>query len=112
MKKINITKEQVWGFVKNCCIAAYGAMVVAGAYFCRSTTTSSLQETCKPVIATYSGAVDVIVNSSMLDSNKTCAIELLKHDKDVSYYSAVISTVNSSMLDSRKIATIKTLSEK
>ena len=112
MMKIELTKEQVWGIVKNCCKAAFGAMVIAGAYWSRDTTTSSTQKTDKPVVASYSQAVSTIVNSSMWDYYKTSAIELLKRDGDASYYAAVISTVESDMYDHKKMDIIKTLSKK
>lgn len=110
MKKIKITKEHVKSAVKGICILAYSAAAVAGAVFTRGETRTSNMYYVGA--AGYSDAVKVIVESSMFDSMKTRAIELLKHDGDAGYYNAVISTVNSSMFDSKKIQAIEMLSQK
>lgn len=110
MKKIKITKENVKSAVKGICILAYSAAAVAGAVFTRgdigTNTTNYIGA------ASYSDAVKVIVESTMFDSMKTRAIELLKHDADAGYYNAVISTVNSSMFDIKKVQAIEMLSQK
>ena len=109
MKKINITKEQVKGFVKSCCLLAYGAAAVAGAFMVKGSQTSN--QTYYVGDANYSDAVKVIMDSSLLGSMKTKAIELLKRNEDSAYYNAVISIVNSSMLGSNKIEAIETISK-
>ena len=63
------------------------------------------------LIDSYSKAVKAIVESNMLDSRKSEAIESLKRDGDTDYYKAVISIVNSNMFDSRKVETIRTISD-
>lgn len=62
--------------------------------------------------ATYSDAVETILGSTMLDSRKIEAIDVVERDRDSEYYRSVIMTVKSSMLDSRKIEAIKKFSEK
>ena len=57
--------------------------------------------------ATYGGAVEAIMNSSMLSSYKQEAVEALQKDKDADYYKSIIEIVNSSMLSSYKVETIK-----
>lgn len=59
------------------------------------------------VKATYGGAVEAIMNSSMLSSYKQESIEALQKDRDADYYKSVIEIVNSSMLGSYKVETIK-----
>ncbi len=59
--------------------------------------------------ADYDSAVASIMNSSMFDSRKVQAIELLKKDQQQTYYKAVISIVNSTMFDSRKVEAIEKL---
>lgn len=59
--------------------------------------------------ADYDSAVASIMNSSMFDSRKVQAIELLKKDQQQTYYKAVISVVNSTMFDSRKVEAIEKL---
>lgn len=110
MKKIKITKEQVKGAVKGFCILAYSAAAIAGAVMTRGETRTN--KTYYVGAADYSDAVKVIVESSMFDSNKKRAIELLKRDGDAGYYNAVISTVNSNMFDSNKLEAIETMSQK
>ena len=110
MGKFKITKEQVKGAVKGICILAYGAAAIAGAIITRDSREST--KTCYVGTANYSDAVKVIVESSMFDSTKKRAIELLKTDGDAGYYNAVISTVNSRMFDSNKIETIEMISKK
>ena len=110
MKKIKITKEQVKGFVKSCCLLAYGAAAIAGAWMTKSTETSN--KIYYVGSAGYSDAVKVIMDSSMLGSMKTRAIELLRRDENAAYYNAVISIVNSSMLGSNKIEAIETISKR
>lgn len=51
------------------------------------------------------------MNSSMFDSRKVQAIELLKKDQQQTYYKAVISIVNSTMFDSRKVEAIEKLNK-
>ena len=60
--------------------------------------------------ATYGGAVETIMNSSMLSSYKQEAIETLQKDRDADYYKSVIEVVNSNMLGSYKVETIKKIS--
>ena len=110
MGKIKITKEQVKGAVKGFCILAYSAAAIAGAVITRDSKPTT--KTYYVGTASYSDAVRVIVESSMFDSNKKRAIELLKTDGDAGYYNAVISTVNSRMFDSSKIEAIETISKK
>ena len=109
MKKIKITKEQVKGFVRNCCLLAYGAAAIAGACMVKRPETSRITNYAR--IATYSEAVKVIMESSMFSSSKTRAIELLKRDQDSDYYAAVIAIVNSNMFASNKIEAIETISK-
>jgi uncharacterized protein YoaH (UPF0181 family) len=59
--------------------------------------------------ADYDSAVASIMNSSMFDSRKVQAIELLKKDQPKTYYKAVMSIVNSTMFDSRKVEAIEKL---
>lgn len=59
--------------------------------------------------ADYDSAVSAIMNSSMFDSRKVQAIELLKKDQPKTYYKAVMSIVNSTMFDSRKVEAIEKL---
>lgn len=59
--------------------------------------------------ADYDSAVASIMNSNMFDSRKVQAIELLKKDRQQTYYKAVISIVNSNMFDSRKVEAIEKL---
>lgn len=110
MKKIKITKEQVKNVVKGVCILAYGTAAVVGAILTRDSREST--KTYYIGAASYSDAVKVIVESSMFDSYKKRAIELLKRDGDAAYYNSVIATVNSRMFDSNKIEAIETISEK
>ena len=110
MKKIKITKEHVKGFVKGFCILAYSAAAIAGAVMTRGETRTSNMYYLGA--AGYSDAVKAIVESSMFDSGKKRAIELLKRDGDAGYYNAVIATVNSDMFDSGKIASIEAMSRK
>ena len=60
----------------------------------------------------YDTAVETIMSSSMLGSDKCDAVKLLKQGKDDEYYSAVISVIRSSMLGSDKLDMIRYLSEK
>jgi hypothetical protein len=108
--KIKITKEHVKNAVKGFCILAYSAAAIAGAVMTRSETRTPNKYYVG--MAGYSDAVKVIVESSMFDSNKKRAIELLKRDGDAGYYNSVISVVNSSMFDSNKIEAIKMMSKK
>lgn len=57
----------------------------------------------------YDGAISAIMNSSMIDSRKVQAIELLKKDQQKTYYKAVISIVKSTMSDGRKVEAIEKL---
>ena len=109
MMKIKITKEQVKGFVKGCCLAAYGVAAIAGACMVKGSETSN--KTYYVGSAGYSDAVKVIMDSTLLGSYKTRAIELLKRNEDAAYYNAVISIVNSSMLGSNKVEAIETISK-
>lgn len=109
MRKLNITKEQVGQFVKTGLKLALGALVVSKTYFTRENVATVK---CYIGEANYSDAVDAILSSSMFDSSKTKALDLLKRDGDAGYCKSVISTVNSSVFDSSKVQTIKTLSEK
>lgn len=59
----------------------------------------------------YDDAVKVIMNSYMLNSYKTEAINVLKRDESPDYYRAVISTVNSDMMGSYKVDTIRNMSK-
>lgn len=108
MTKFKITKEQVKGFVKSCCLLAYGAAAIACACMVKGTQTN---KTYYVGAAGYSDAVKVIMESSMFDSTKTRIIKLLKRNGDAGYYDAVISTVNSNMFESSKVKTIETLSK-
>lgn len=110
MKKIKITREQVKGFVRNCCLLAYGAAAIAGACMVKRPETSRITNYAR--IATYGEAIRVIMDSSMFGSDKTRAVELLKSDGDSEYYAAVIAVINSSMFASDKIKSIETLSKK
>lgn len=110
MKKIKITKEHVKNAVKGFCILAYSAAAIAGAVFTRGETPTS--KTYYVGEVNYSDAIKVIVESSMFDSSKKRAIELLKRDADAGYYRSVISTVNSSMFDSNKLEAIEMMSQK
>ena len=60
----------------------------------------------------YYDAVESIMQSSMWDSAKQEAIEMLKKDGDNDYYKAVISIANSSMWANQKLETIEILSKK
>lgn len=59
--------------------------------------------------ADYDSAVASIMNSSMFDSRKVQAVELLKKNQQQTYYKAVMSIVNSTMFDSRKVEAIEKL---
>lgn len=60
----------------------------------------------------YSDAIEAIMNSSMLSSDKRKAVEMLDRYEYVDYYRAVIKIVeNSSMLTSDKLKMIEHLSE-
>lgn len=59
--------------------------------------------------ADYDSVVASIMNSSMFDSRKVQAIELLKKDYPQTYYKTVISIINSNMFDSRKVEAIEKL---
>lgn len=61
--------------------------------------------------ADYSGAIKVIMNSTMLSSYKQAAIEAVQKDQDADYYKSVIEIVNSSMLGSYKVETIRKISQ-
>ena len=110
MVKIKITKEQVKGFVRGCCLAAYGVAAIAGACMVRSTPVNKTNY--GGAYTNYGDAVQQIMSSSMLGSNKTDAIALLRRDEDAAYYNAVISIVNSSMLGSQKVEAIEKISNK
>lgn len=56
--------------------------------------------------ASYSDAINAIIESDMFDSNKTKLITNLKTDADSSKYTAVISIVNSDMFDSNKVNSV------
>ena len=110
MGKFKITTEQVKGFVKNCCLLAYGAAAIAGACMVKGRETSRVTNYYRT--ASYSDAVKVIMESTMFGSHKTRAMELLKRDGDSEYYTSVIAVVNSTMFSSNKIEAIETLSKK
>lgn len=109
MRKLNITKEQVGQVVKTGLKLALGALVISKTFFTKANIVTAK---CYIGEANYSDAVDAIVSSSMFDSSKTKALDLLKRDGDAEYYRSVVTTVTSNMFDSSKIQTIKTLSEK
>jgi hypothetical protein len=109
MRKINISTEQIGKIVKGGCKLALAAFALA--------LPSLIRENAKTVSycigeAKYSDAVNAILNSSMFDSSKTQAMELLKREADSEYYKSVIMAVNSDMFDSTKINTIRMISEK
>lgn len=109
MRNFNIPKEQIGKIVKGGCKILLAAFAIA--------LPSLIRENAKTVSycvgeAKYSDAVNAILNSSMFDSSKTRAMELLKRDADSEYYKSVILAVNSEMFDSTKVQTIKMLSEK
>ena len=111
MEKNKVIRKQVKNIVKGVCILAYGTAAIVGAFLTRDSKQSN--ETKHYVSdATYSDTVNVIVNSSMLESSKKRAIEMLKSDGNAEYYNAVIATVNSDMLDSNKIAAIELIFKK
>ena len=110
MAKFKITKEHVKGFVRGCCLAAYGVAAIAGACIVKSNSTENTNS-YSVVLADYSDAVQHIMRSSMLGSQKTEAIGLLRREEDSAYYNAVISIVNSSMLGSQKIEAIEKISK-
>lgn len=58
---------------------------------------------------TYSGAVEAIMNSSMLSEYKSEAIGLLKRDEEKEYYKAVISIVKSNDIGSEKVKILNAL---
>lgn len=109
MSKFKLTTEHVKGFVKNCCLLAYGAAAIAGACMVKGKETKRV--TNYYITASYSDAVKVIMESSMYGSHKTRAVELLKRDGDAEYYNSVIAVVNSTMFSSNKIEAIETISK-
>lgn len=66
----------------------------------------------KTYATNYYEAVDVIVNSNMLDSTKEELIEIVENFKNPSYYQTIANIVNGNMLESTKIETIKNMSLK
>ena len=106
---INITREQVGKIVK------YGSKLVLGAlaflvFYHENGEVVVVKD--KDYEATYSDAIEAILNSAMLDSRKIEAIDIVKRDQDSEYYKFVIMAIKSDMLGSRKIETIKKFSEK
>lgn len=60
----------------------------------------------------YDDAVEAIMSSSMLSSQKSEAVSALKQNGDEHFYKAIYRIVNSSMLSSQKVEVIRSLSEK
>ena len=108
MNKLNISKEQVGNVVKTGFKVVLGALAILPFYLTKediATVKNCIGE------ATYSDAVNAIMNSSMFDSTKTKVMTLLKRDESADYYKAVIAVAKSNMFDSNKVQTIEALSE-
>ena len=109
MAKFKVTKEHVKGFIRGCCLTAYGVAAIAGAFIVKGNSTEN--KNYGGTFADYGDAVQQIMSSSMLGSQKTEAIAVLKRDEDAAYYNAVISIITSSMLGSQKIEAIEKISK-
>ena len=109
MKKLNINWEPVGKFAKSACeILVYGALAVMSIKFSESTA----KRHGKIVNATYSGAVEAIMNSDMYSHYKSYAITMLKRDGDAEYYGAIIRIVEDDNTYSHyKLDMIKALSK-
>ena len=109
MKKLNINWEPVGKFAKSACeILVYGALAVMSIKFSESTAKSY----GKVVNATYSGAVEAIMDSDMSSYYKNEAIGMVKRNMSEDYYRAVIRVVeNNSTSSYYKLGMIETLSE-
>ena len=102
MKKID--GRSVRHFAKAACEVVVCGVLIAASF------AKTKGERTRPV--GYDTAVDAIMSSSMLGSDRCEAVKLLKHGADNDYYGAVISIVRSSMLGSDKVDMIRYLSEK
>ena len=60
----------------------------------------------------YSDAVEAILDSSMLSSDKKDAVVMLKRDEDSDYYKAIIYMTKLDVLSGDKLEMIKKLSKK
>ena len=106
MRKINITKDQVFNVAK-----------IGGGTVLLSLAAISMQRFDRvatiPVMiySGYDNAVEAITDSWMIGADKVSAIKLLKRGRYSKYYSSVISVINSNMIGSHKIEAIRSLSE-
>lgn len=103
MKKLNITKGTIKDTFKVVCKVALCGVAIAKS---SNTARDIIDMVRYSGNVKYSDAVDVIMDSSMFDSNKNEALVLLKKNKDAEYYKTIIRIIKSDMFDSNKIKAI------
>lgn len=59
--------------------------------------------------ADYNDAVNAIMDSNILGSDKAKMMDVLKRDEDSEFYKAIITTVRSNMLGSTKVEIIQSM---
>ena len=99
MKAINM--DTVGNLAKGICNVLVSGVIIAKSY--KSIKVNMVQHN------TYSGAIEAIMNSSMLSEYKSEAIGLLKREEQKEYYKAAISIVKSKDLGSEKVKMISIL---
>jgi hypothetical protein len=105
---IAITKGAIGGAVKVICkVVLYGSAIAN----CSNLTDNIIDKVRYSRNVKYSDAIDVIVNSNMLDNYKNEALGLVKKNEDTEYYKAIIKIVKSDMLGSNRLVAIANLNK-
>ena len=109
MKNFNLDKEKIGKFAKKTCeFAIYGVATILSYVSVKDT----LDVIRYSGIVDYGDAVHAIMNSDMLSSYKTKAVEILPKDGNSDLYKAIIGVVRSDMLSSNKVKSIENICEK